>query len=113
MRHAFLPVILLLLSSGFIQVRAQASDTTSTQQGLVLNVRSEIDPRSNRYVMLGLERAKEADVDYVLIDMDTYGGALNDADDIRTRLLEFEKPVYVFINKDACLGGCLNFAGLR
>ena len=73
----------------------------------MLNVRSEIDPRMNRYVMLGLERAKEADIDYLLIDMDTYGGALNDADDIRTRLLEFEKPVYVFINKDAASAGAL------
>ena len=39
--------------------------------------------------------------------MDTYGGAVNDADDIRTMVLEFEKPIYVFINKDAASAGAL------
>ena len=88
-------------------VQAQALDTTGRQQVLVMNIRSEIDPRMSRYVMLALERAKEPDIDYLLINMDTYGGALNDADDIRTRLLEYEKPVYVFINKDAASAGAL------
>ena len=99
------PVLLLtLLASHLTQAQATSS---APQQGLVLDIRSEIDPRMSRYVMLGLERAKEPDIDYVLIDMDTYGGALNDADDIRTRLLELEKPVYVFINKDAASAGAL------
>lgn len=103
----FLALLLLqatLLISDF--VRAQPTDT-SAQQVLVMNIRSEIDPRMSRYVMLALERAKEPDIDYLLINMDTYGGALNDADDIRTRLLEYEKPVYVFINKDAASAGAL------
>ena len=39
--------------------------------------------------------------DYVIVDLDTYGGALNNADAIRTRILEYPKPVYVFVNKNA------------
>ena len=39
--------------------------------------------------------------------MDTYGGAVNDADDIRTRILDFEIPIYVWINKDAASAGAL------
>ena len=88
-------------------IYAQSADTTAQQQVLVVDIRSEIDPRMSRYVMLALERAQEPDIDYVVINMDTYGGALNDADDIRTRLLEFEKPVYTFINKDAASAGAL------
>ena len=42
-----------------------------------------------------------------MIEMDTYGGAVNDADDIRTRILDFEKPIYVWINKDAASAGAL------
>ena len=99
-----LSVLITLLIGDFVQ--AQSVDT-SAQQVLVMNIRSEIDPRMSRYVMLALERAKEPDIDYLLINMDTYGGALNDADDIRTRLLEYEKPVYVFINKDAASAGAL------
>jgi membrane-bound serine protease (ClpP class) len=43
----------------------------------------------------------------VLIDMDTYGGAVNDADLIRTKLLEYPKPTWVFINKNAASAGAL------
>lgn len=68
---------------------------------------AEIDPRTNRLMTLALEQAEEEEVDYVVIEMDTYGGALTDADEIRTRVLDFEKPVYVFINKDAASAGAL------
>ncbi len=73
----------------------------------VLEIKSDIDPRSNRYVKLALEEAEALGADYVMIEMDTYGGVLTDADDIRTNVLEFEKPVYVFINKDAASAGAL------
>ena len=70
-------------------------------------VTAEIDPRTNRYTELGLERAEELAVDYIILELDTYGGALNDADDIRTRLLECTIPVYTYINKDAASAGAL------
>lgn len=74
---------------------------------LHLKINDVIDPRTNRYSELGLEKAKELEADYVILELDTYGGALNDADDIRTRLLDFDKPVYAFINKDAASAGAL------
>ena len=72
-----------------------------------LQVLDNIDPRTNRYTELGLEAAKEAGADLVLLELDTYGGALNDADDIRTRILNFDIPIYAFINKDAASAGAL------
>ena len=48
-----------------------------------------------------LEEVEKKDYDMIIIEMDTYGGALNDADDIRTRILDFDKPIYSWINKDA------------
>lgn len=72
-----------------------------------LKVLDNIDPRTNRYTELGLEAALEAQADYVILELDTYGGALNDADDIRTRILNFDIPVYAFINKDAASAGAL------
>ncbi len=74
---------------------------------LHLKIQDNIDPRTNRYSELGLEKAAEIDADYVILELDTYGGALNDADEIRTRLLDFDKPVYAFINKDAASAGAL------
>jgi len=67
----------------------------------------DIDPGMNRRVKLALEQAEALKVDVILIEMDTYGGAVTDADEIRTRILESKIPVYVFINKDAASAGAL------
>ena len=74
---------------------------------LVGKIDNNIDPRTNRYSKLLLEEASDGDYDIVVIEMDTYGGAVNDADDIRTRILDFEIPIYVWINKDAASAGAL------
>ena len=47
-----------------------------------IRVDQDIDLSSQRLVTLGLEKAREAKADYVMIDLDTYGGALNAADSI-------------------------------
>ena len=74
---------------------------------LLGKIDNNIDPRTNRYSKLLLEEASKDEYDIVIIEMDTYGGAVNDADDIRTRILDFEKPIYVWINKDAASAGAL------
>ncbi|MTI20572.1 nodulation protein NfeD [Fulvivirga sp. RKSG066] len=76
-------------------------------QVMVMEIKAEIDPRMNRYVELALEHAVETEADYVVIEMDTYGGAVTDAKDIVERILNYEKPVWVFINKDAASAGAL------
>jgi membrane-bound serine protease (ClpP class) len=67
----------------------------------------DIDPAMNRRVKLALEDAVNKEASLIIIEMDTYGGAVNDADDIRTMVLESEIPIYVFINKDAASAGAL------
>lgn len=74
---------------------------------LHLKIQDNIDPRTNRYSELGLEKASELNVDFVILELDTYGGALNDADEIRTRILDFDKPIYAYINRDAASAGAL------
>lgn len=77
------------------------------QKVFIMEIKSEIDPRTNRYTQLALEEATRVEADHILLILDTFGGALNDADEIRTRILEYPKPVYVFINKDAASAGAL------
>lgn len=74
---------------------------------MVMEIKSEIDPRTNHYVELALEHAKDIEADYVIIEMDTYGGIVTDAKDIVENILDFEKPIWVFINKDAASAGAL------
>ncbi|HHP7242380.1 MAG TPA: nodulation protein NfeD [Cyclobacteriaceae bacterium] len=79
----------------------------STKLVFTFKIDQEIDPRTNRLTELALDEAQNMEADLVIIEMDTYGGALNDADDIRTRILNYEIPIYVFINKDAASAGAL------
>lgn len=97
-------LLLLITLIGCVPLYGQDDSRTSI---LHLKVQDNIDPRTNRYTELGLEKARELDVDYVILELDTYGGALNDADEIRTRILNFDRPVYAYINKDAASAGAL------
>lgn len=74
---------------------------------MVMEIKNEIDPRMTRYVELALEHAEETQADIVIIDMDTYGGVLTDAKDIVDKIMDFKKPVWVFINSDAASAGAL------
>ncbi|GHM98922.1 serine protease [Cytophagales bacterium WSM2-2] len=72
-----------------------------------MEIRDEIDPRMLRYVKLSLGHAEQIKADYVIIDMDTYGGALTDAKEIVDLIMDFKKPIWVFVNSDAASAGAL------
>ncbi|MEZ5011997.1 MAG: hypothetical protein R2744_10635 [Bacteroidales bacterium] len=54
-----------------------------------------------------LEDATRLKADYILIHMNTYGGQVDMADSIRTALLNYPKPVIVFIDNQAISAGAL------
>ncbi|WP_200976086.1 nodulation protein NfeD [Echinicola sp. 20G] len=99
---------LFILFLTFIALPTKAfQDSLGTRKVYILEIKDNIDPRMNRKVKLAMEDAQEKKADYILIHMDTYGGAVNDADDIRTMLLESKTPTMVFIDKDAASAGAL------
>ena len=51
--------------------------------------------------------AKEQGADIILIHMNTYGGLVDAADSIRTKILNSDIPVYVFIDNNAASAGAL------
>jgi membrane-bound serine protease (ClpP class) len=95
--------ILTLFALFLLALAAQAQ--TTKPKVMVMQIRAEIDPPMNRYVKLALENATAIQADYVIVDMDSFGGAVADADEIVERLLKFDKPVWVFINSDAASAG--------
>ena len=70
-----------------------------------MEIKDEIGPAMNRYVKLALENATVMNADYVIVEMDSYGGAVGDAGEIVDRIMKFEKPIWVFINSDAASAG--------
>ncbi|MFN7792258.1 MAG: NfeD family protein, partial [Cyclobacteriaceae bacterium] len=80
---------------------------TAKSKVMVMEIKDEIDPRMLRYVRLALENAEKIKADYVVIDMDTYGGVLTDAKEIVDLIMDFKKPVWVYVNSDAASAGAL------
>jgi membrane-bound serine protease (ClpP class) len=102
---SILLVLILLFQSS--EVFGQNDTSSEKKKIYVFKIDDNIDPRMNRKVKLALEDAKKQSAAMIIIEMDTYGGAVNDADDIRTMILESEIPVHVWINKDAASAGAL------
>lgn len=88
-----------------IYVAAFATDSLTVFYRIRLN--QDIDPSAQRLVTLGLEKAAEAAADYVILDINTYGGAVNAADSIRAALLRYDRPVAAFVNLQAASAGAL------
>src|SRR5688500_17404820 len=100
-------LFLLFMVVSLLHFRVQAQPSTAKPAIFIMEIRSEIDPRMSRYVTLAVAEATKVKASYVIIDMDTYGGTLNDADAIRAKLFKFPKPVFVFINPNAASAGAL------
>jgi membrane-bound serine protease (ClpP class) len=80
---------------------------TEKKKVMVMEIKAEIDPRMSRYVKLALEHAVKINADIIIIDMDTFGGALDDAKAIVDMLMDEKRPTWVFINADAASAGAL------
>jgi membrane-bound serine protease (ClpP class) len=86
-------------------VLADSSDVK--QEVFIMEIKDQIDARTKRYVDLALQEATSRNATHIIIEMNTYGGALYDADEIRSALLDLEIPVYVFIDNNAASAGAL------
>ena len=100
-RFIFLILAVFTISTSFLGAQQ------NRKKVFTFAIDENIDPGMNRRVKLAMDQAAALKVDVILIEMDTYGGAVTDADEIRTRILESKIPVYVFINKDAASAGAL------
>ena len=107
LRKYVLPLFSLLLGVQALADSADAEGEEGKSKVFVFPIQAEIDPRMTRQVKLALEEARLQKADYTIIDMNTYGGMVNEADEIRTLILKYEHPIYVFINKNAASAGAL------
>ena len=71
------------------------------------DIKEDIGPNAWRMVKNAYANAEEAKVDLVLIEMNTFGGMVNFADSIRSRILDSPLETVVFINHNAASAGAL------
>ena len=73
----------------------------------VFDLKKEIGPSTWRTTMQSIDRAVEMNAKLIIIHMNTYGGMVDAADSIRTKILNCHIPVYVFVDNNAISAGAL------
>lgn len=100
--YRFVVVFITLVFSQIVVFAA--ADSTLVY---VYEVRQEIGPESWRNTKNAFHDATEIGADLILIHMNTYGGMVNSADSMRTKILNSPIPVWVFIDNNAASAGAL------
>lgn len=67
----------------------------------------EIMPAAKRHVTKAISEAEKWKADYIIVSLNTYGGMVDVADTIRTRLLKTKPTTIVFIQNNAASAGAL------
>lgn len=71
------------------------------------SIHEEIAPSATRITTRAFAEAEKINADLIILDLNTYGGLVSDADSIRTRILNSKIPVFVFIQNNAASAGAL------
>lgn len=87
--------------------QAQVEKENGKLKVFKFDIKEEIAPPVWRMTQKAFQQARDTSADLVLIHMNTYGGMLESADSIRTKILQSEIPVYVFIDNNAASAGAL------
>ena len=98
----FLILILFFHFNSFAQ-----NDSLKNYTIYQFDIKEEIAPPVLRKTQIAFREAKNIHADIILIHMNTYGGLLDAADSIRTKILYSKIPVYVFIDNNAASAGAL------
>jgi membrane-bound serine protease (ClpP class) len=72
-----------------------------------INIKQNIGSDTWIHLRNGLHEAQQVDAACVILHMNTYGGSVVEADSMRTAILHFPLPVYVFIDNNAASAGAL------
>jgi membrane-bound serine protease (ClpP class) len=90
------------------KVQAQTTDSIARKMLVYkLNIKTEIGPAIWRQTMQAMDQAEKKKADFILIHLNTYGGLVDAADSIRTKILNSPIPVLCFIDNNAASAGAL------
>ena len=99
----------LILGAFLLPLLSIGQDDSTEKPTLVykFDIKEEIAPPMVRTTQKAFKEARELGADIILIHMNTYGGLVDAADSIRTKILNSDIPVYVFIDNNAASAGAL------
>ncbi len=105
MRKIFKSNFLILLLFAFT-FQAYANDQNKAIV-FSIDLKKNVSSTTWLYIQKGFAEAESLGAENIIIEMNTYGGEVNFADSIRTKILNSEVPVWVFIDNNAASAGAL------
>lgn len=94
-----------------VAVMLSCSTTVNCEEFSKLIYKIGLDDTVNsttwQYVKSGLQAATKENANCVILHINTYGGALDYADSIRTAIINYKRPVYAYIDNNAASAGAL------
>ena len=98
-------VVLILLVGSLSAFAVEGKDESRENRELVykVDIKDEIGTSIRRLVKRSFDRATDENADVILLHMHTYGGMVVYADSLRSLILNYPKPVWVFIDNN--IGG--------
>lgn len=92
-----------------IQVRETTTEVTGSVKPVVFyfTLDEDIMPAAGRKIEQAYSQAEEAGADYIIMELNTFGGRVDITDEIRERILAANITTVVFINKNAASAGAL------
>ena len=100
-------ILLLALSPLKAQAQEAVTDTLPKHRVRVVKLQQEVNSASWLEIDKGFAQAEQEGAELIVLHMNTYGGEVVYADSIRTRILNENLPVYVFVDNNAASAGAL------
>lgn len=99
-------MMIAIIPVSFIFCQNQVDPTSKTRVYL-FEIQEEISPPIWHKAQKAFKQARDEHADMMIIHMNTYGGVLETADSLRTRILNTSLPIHVFIDNNAASAGAL------
>ncbi len=108
-RISFLSLALILFLVPGLLTANETPEEGTVEEKLVykFNMKDDIMPGMWRQTQQSFQEAVELNADHIIIHMNTYGGMVQVADSIRTRIMNSRIPVTVFVDNNAISAGAL------
>jgi membrane-bound serine protease (ClpP class) len=112
-KHVLLVIMSLLLAlSGFAQRDDRVAEVLEANPGKTFlvykfDIKENIAPPAVHKARRAFEEADSLGADFILLHLNTYGGAVDAADSLRTRIMQSRIPVIVFVDNNAASAGAL------
>jgi len=99
--------ILLSAIPCILHAQSANSDTIQVPTVYQFDIDTEIFPSAWRKTNRAIDEAESINANYIILRLNTYGGLVDMADSIRSKLLKTQIPTIVFIDNNAASAGAL------